>query len=428
MKVLRQGARGPQVEMLQLALRRAGYDIGIDGIFGRRTADALSDIQRRLGLQADGIAGRHTWSALDGYISGYTVHIIRAGDTFYKLAQQYETTVSAIETANPELDAANLPVGGSAVVPLGFDVVPAISYSSALMSYIMRGLKARYPFMEVGSIGTSVLGNPIYYLKLGSGRKSVGYNGAHHANEWLTIPLLLRFAEEYARAMAEGGRLFGTDISALSREVSVVIVPMVDSDGVDLVTGDIAEGDDAYDIARRIAANFPDIRFPEGWKANILGTDLNLNYPAGWEEARDIKYTLGFDKPAPRDYVGEKPLSAPEARAMYYFTLVSDFALILAYHSQGEVIFWKYDDLEPAGSRALAEEFSRVSGYAVEETPYASGFAGYKDWFIEEFFRPGYTIEIGRGTNPLPISQLDNIYEKNIGILVTAAKAIRNTV
>ena len=41
----------------------------------------------------------------------------------------------------------------------------------------------------------------------------------------------------------------------------------------------------------------------------------------------------------------------------------------------------------------IAEYFGRISGYAVEETPYNSGFAGYKDWFIQYYDRPGYTIE-----------------------------------
>ena len=58
-----------------------------------------------------------------------------------------------------------------------------------------------------------------------------------------------------------------------------------------------------------------------------------------------------------------------------------------------------------------------MSGYAVEETPYGSGFAGYKDWFIQEYNLPGYTIEAGRGQNPLPLSQLSEIYRENVGIL-----------
>ena len=57
----------------------------------------------------------------------------------------------------------------------------------------------------------------------------------------------------------------------------------------------------------------------------------------------------------------------------------------------------------------------------MEETPYASGFAGSKDWFIQQFERPGYTIEAGLGVKPLPISQFDRIYRDNLGILTMGA-------
>ena len=77
--------------------------------------------------------------------------------------------------------------------------------------------------------------------------------------------------------------------------------------------------------------------------------------------------------------------------------------------------------MEPPGSRSLAECFSRLSGYAYEDTPYSSGFAGYKDWFIQQFRKPGYTIEVGSGENPLPLSQFDEIYRDNTGILNLAA-------
>ncbi|HOZ55479.1 MAG TPA: hypothetical protein PK993_05555 [Clostridia bacterium] len=63
-------------------------------------------------------------------------------------------------------------------------------------------------------------------------------------------------------------------------------------------------------------------------------------------------------------------------------------------------------------------KFAEVSGYKLSETPYASGFAGYKDWFLQQYQKPGYTIEAGKGINPLPIEQFNSIYEKNIGILI----------
>ena len=63
----------------------------------------------------------------------------------------------------------------------------------------------------------------------------------------------------------------------------------------------------------------------------------------------------------------------------------------------------------------------KLAGYTVADVPFASSFAGYKDWFIQTYDRPGYTIEAGIGTNPLPISQFNEIYRDNIGILILGA-------
>lgn len=57
----------------------------------------------------------------------------------------------------------------------------------------------------------------------------------------------------------------------------------------------------------------------------------------------------------------------------------------------------------------------------MEITPPESASAGYKDWFIKQYNRPGYTIEAGLGVNPLPLSQFDKIYRDNIGILILGA-------
>ena len=146
--------------------------------------------------------------------------------------------------------------------------------------------------------------------------------------------------------------------------------------------------------------------------------DLNLQFPTRWNEAREIKFAQRFNKPAPRDFVGFGPLTEPEALAIYNFTLMHNFRLILAYHTQGEVIFWQYADFMPQDSEEIGKIFSKVSGYTLSTTPYESANAGLKDWFIQQYNRPGYTIEAGLGTNPLSMSQFDKIYSDNIGILV----------
>ena len=53
-----------------------------------------------------------------------------------------------------------------------------------------------YPFVEKITIGNSVMGKEIPALKIGTGNTQVCYSGAFHANEWITVPVLLRFAED----------------------------------------------------------------------------------------------------------------------------------------------------------------------------------------------------------------------------------------
>ena len=233
----------------------------------------------------------------------------------------------------------------------------------------------------------------------------------------------MKYIETLLHADAAGETVFGYPAEDILFRAALTLVPLVDPDGVDLVTGALPEGE-AKERAAAIAADFPAIPYPDGWKANIAGVDLNLQYPAGWDTARAIKFAQGYDRPAPRDYVGDAPLTAPESAALAAFTEALDPALVLAYHTQGNVIYWKYLNFEPEGSRALAEQFAAVSGYAYEDTPYASGFAGYKDWFIQNFDRPGYTIECGLGENPLPLSQFESIWSANLGILTLAALGV----
>lgn len=408
------GDVGVAVQYLQLALKRAGYLKEISGQFNRETCNALKAFMGEgVGCYVD----RAVWARLTPYLSGYTTHVITAGETLWGIADTYDTLVSAILTANPSLDAMNLQIGTRIYVPFSFALVDEqVPYTSSLTDLILEGLKVRYPFL-ISGIGKSVMGREVCYLQFGEGETQVCYNACFHANEWITTPILLKFAEAYAKAYAEGEDLYGEDTKELFQQYSLFLIPMVNPDGADLVNGMI-RSEEYLEQTMAIASDYPTIPYPDGWKANINGVDLNLQFPAGWENARDIKFAQGYTSPAPRDFVGEAPLSAVESINMYHFTTAHDFQLILAYHTQGEVIYWKYLDYEPARSRRIAEYFGKVSGYQVEETPYASGYAGYKDWFIETYNRPGYTIEAGRGTNPLSMSQFPEIYDDNRLILV----------
>ena len=299
-----------------------------------------------------------------------------------------------------------------------------VPMTSALSNQFLDQLLEAYPFIRGETLTETAFGRPVRALIIGDGPRQVLFTAAHHANEWLTATVLLKFAEELARAIASGGNIWGVPAENIRRLVTVHLVPLVNPDGVDLVTGAIQPGSEEYDLALSLSRNYPGIPFPDGWKANLMGVDLNLQYPAGWLQAREIKFSQGYTLPGPRDYVGRAPLTQRESRALAEYTEEIDPRVVLALHSQGRVIYWQFKDYDVPGARELGEEFARVSGYRLEDTPYESAFAGYKDWFIQNFRRPGYTIEVGTGNNPLPLSQFDPIYRDTLGILVTAATGL----
>ena len=302
-------------------------------------------------------------------------------------------------------------------------VTTDVPTTSARNDAIIQNIVRTYPFCRTELLATTAFGRPIRTLVIGNGPRKVIYTAAHHANEWITTPLLLKFAEEFAAAIENDGQIGGISARALAEAATIYMVPMVDPDGVDLVVGAIEPGSVEYEIAQGLSENYPSIPFPDGWKANLLGVDLNLQYPAQWRRARQIKFAQGFTRPGPRDFVGRGPLTQIESRALAGYTEAIDPALVLALHTQGKVIYWQFADIEVPGARELGEDFARLSGYELADTPEESAYAGYKDWFIQEFRRPGYTIEAGVGENPLPIGQFDEIYRDVLPILIRAAQA-----
>ena len=294
-----------------------------------------------------------------------------------------------------------------------------IPMTSALAEETLEALGAVYPFLQTERLARTAFGRPITAASLGRGDRRVLYSAAHHANEWLTATVLLKFLEDYAQALETDGTIAGVSARELYETATIFLVPMVNPDGVDLVTGAATQAE--REQAESLAEFYPNIPFPDGWKANLSGVDLNLQYPAGWLTAREIKFAQGYTRPGPRDFVGRFPLSQPEVQALADYTQRIDPELVIAWHSQGEVIYWQYGGIEVPGAREIAERFANLSGYRLEDTPYNSSFAGYKDWFIQTYRRPGFTIEVGTGENPLPLSQFAEIYTASLPILVAGA-------
>ena len=418
LRVLRLGMSGTDVMEIQALLRRLGYDVGpIDGRFNLRTGRAVRAFQSYFSLAPDGVIGERTYAILNRLLLGYDLYTIMSGDTFYEIARKYHTNPALIAIANPNADPERLAIGQTIKVPYDIEVVRTnIDYTYDIMERNIMGLKARYPFIGTDVAGQSVLGRNLYTLRLGRGPNRVFYSGAIHGLEWITAPLLMKFAEDFSRAYALGMTLNGYDPRAVWETSSIHILPMTNPDGVDLVlNGPQPNNPYYYDLIRW---NGGSTDFSTDWTANVRGVDLNHNFDAGWEEYREIARQSGITGPGPRRWPGPYPESEPETAAMVAYTRSHDFNLVVAFHSQGEVIYWDYKDLAPPEALDIAERFSEASGYAISDPILLASLSGYKDWFILEYGRPGYTVEVGRGVNPLPISDFDGIYARVLPLML----------
>lgn len=62
------------------------------------------------------------------------------------------------------------------------NIVPTdVPYTSFLLQQNLNTLLQRYPFLNVQVVGLSVLGKPIYAVRLGRGSRKVFYSASIHA-------------------------------------------------------------------------------------------------------------------------------------------------------------------------------------------------------------------------------------------------------
>lgn len=279
---------------------------------------------------------------------------------------------------------------------------------SALMSDITR-ICARYGFIGKRTIGQSVMGRDIPCLCIGSGAKKIMLGGAYHGLEYLTAAFLMEFLKDYAKHYDGSESFFGADAREVYNKVSLYIVPMVNIDGVDIAVNGLEL---ANPFHRRLIGLAGICDFTKEWQANVNGVDLNHNYDANWCRV--------VDRPAPSKYGGAAPESEPETKAVADLIRSEGFDILIAFHSQGGEIYYDFDGRTGMGGREIADKMAKVSGYTVCTPHGTAAYGGCKDWFIKEFGKNGFTIEIGRGKNPLPLSMLDEIYEENARIILCA--------
>ena len=277
---------------------------------------------------------------------------------------------------------------------------------SVMMEYINE-LSERYPFISVLSLGESILGKGIPIITLGEGENSVLYVGAHHGMEWITSIALLRFVNEYAELYEKKRSIFSFDLGYLYSSRSIHIVPMLNPDGVDYQINGVSKDNVIYERVMKMNGNSEDF---SKWQANARGVDLNHNYNCGFSEYKRLELEAGISGGAPTRFSGNMPESEPEVASLCNYLRFNDnIKGIITLHTQGEEIYYGVapDDTR---SKRIGATLSRLSGYKLAAANGMAAYGGLSDWCSSVLKRPSFTVECGKGENPLPLSDNFKIY------------------
>lgn len=295
-------------------------------------------------------------------------------------------------------------------------IVTAQVADSHAVEALCHTLHRTYPLLHHTVIGHSVCQRPLHALSVGHGEHAVLIAAAFHAQEWLTSLVALRLCEELCRLLTGESRHPRFNVATAITGRTVVFLPQINPDGVDIAIHGSPAGGDHADILHVLGADIKGY-----WQANAHGIDLNHNFNAGREALRTVECRYGRTGPCGRQWGGVTAESEPETAALCALCRRVSFSHVAALHSQGEEIYWQYGPRTPPHARMTARMLGALSGYTPATPDSIASHGGFKDWFIEEFGRMGFTFELGYGRNPLPLTDFEPIWEKTRDMLLCTA-------
>ena len=287
------------------------------------------------------------------------------------------------------------------------------SCDEALRNILKKKITGSFFFVNTEIIGYSVLKRPLECFSIGNSPNKVLLCGGFHGMEWITCHLLYMFIINVCRSIINHKKLSDKNLWEYFGKRSLAVVPCVNPDGVEISIHGSRSAGMLSDFVERISGGDT-----LHWQSNAMGVDINHNFNADWQTVKKRELQNGIAFPSKTRYGGEFPESEPESHCLADFCRNNKIISATAFHSQGEEIYWSYGDSTPPKSLKIAEKMSELSGYSLSFPEEMAVGGGFKDWSIQQLHIPSFTVEVGKGENPLDISQLDGIYNKLENMLV----------
>lgn len=268
-------------------------------------------------------------------------------------------------------------------------------------------LLRNYPFVQCETIGFSHCGREINAFTLGGAGENVLYVGGVHGMEFITSKLVMKLLTNMCEKYKTGEKLRGYPIRSYLSNRGLTIVVCLNPDGCAISRTGAAAAGKYMDFVNTASRGDSVI-----WQANAVGVDINHNFNAEWQSVKKREELYGITKPCPSKFGGEFPESEPETKAITEYCRTHRLRHAIAFHSQGEEIYYTFGSHTPSRSYELAAVMEKLSGYKLSQPTGTAIGGGLKDWLIEELHIPAFTLEVGLGENPLPDDDLEVIYNK----------------
>jgi len=285
-------------------------------------------------------------------------------------------------------------------------------YGYEEMTADINKLLEKFPqYLTKQTIGKSTYGREIPLIILGNtnASKKILIQGSTHAREYVTSLLIMKQIEDYCE-LYTSGTYNNMSYANLFNQCAIYFVPMINPDGVDI---SIYGLDSVPAEWQQLISDINGNNAYKNWKANGAGVDLNGNFGTGLGDLSKLPTS-----PQPDGYPGPYPFSEPETQIIKQLCINNAFLNVTSYHACGKIIYWYYfqDDTTKTRDYQYALELQKLTGYSlVAPEKIDATTVGLKDWFVQQYNRPGFTIEVGASSygTPVPAKEVINIWNQN---------------
>lgn len=279
-------------------------------------------------------------------------------------------------------------------------------YSYTDMKRDLKKLKKAYgSILKVNVAGKSLDKRNLYYVTLGNAKakKTVYVETSVHAREYMNTKFMMKVIENYCRGY-DTKKYQGKNYSTIFNKIKLVIMPMVNPDGVTISQYGPKKIRDTK-LRQNLYKMKNGVVFRE-WKANARGVDINRNYAEGFSRE-------GAKAPGYKNYAGKKSVSEPETKAQISVVEKVKPNVVICYHQAGEVMYHR--------------KRTKLSNMLYSMTKYTHIISDEKQYgtfsdYLDDRKILNCTLETGPVPAPVKNSRYKKIYKINKYVLVAVAK------